>query len=443
MNILTHQAMTTEDLIPDDPFFKIPVNKLATKLSDPFMPSRKYDSFNTSQRAMVDGLEGHRFWVHISARRTGKSVGAAILALAKLLEPNTQVMIIAPNYSLSSIIWDYVTSFIVQLGIETKRKNEKDKVVVLINNSVLRLLSANNRESLVGRGANLLIIDEAALIPDNEYFERDLRPALSTYEDSRALFISTPRGKANYLYDYYLRGNVHSVDFPDWGSGLFTWESNPILSKKDVEEARKSASSEKYFLQEYYCEWAVFFGQIYSIDEDKHLKDLSYIQPRDPTFDFIAGLDIGYRDETAFIVIATDGEYYYIVDEYVTKETPTPVMAEQIKKMQEEWGIDNIYIDSAAAQMRADFAYEYDIYCDNAVKSINDGISHIQGLIEKDQLICDLSNAQRCFSSLAGYHWKIKTEVQKPEHDEHSHCCDAIRYAIYTHQKTSVGIFSG
>ena len=436
--------VTSEQKIIIKPqFFRLPVPKLATKLHDPYMPTRFYDNFNLSQRSMVSGLEGHRFWVHISARRTGKSVGAAMLALAKLLEPNQQVMIIAPNYALSSIIWEYVKSFIEQLGLETKKKNEKDKVVVLSNDSVFRLLSANNRESLVGRGANFLIIDEAALIQDNEYFERDLRPALSTYSDSRALFISTPRGKANYLYDYYLRGNVNHIEYPEWGSGLFDWTSNPILSQEDIDEARKSTTSQKYFLQEYYCEWTVFEGQIFSMDEDKHLQDLSYIQAKDPTFDFIAGLDMGYRDETAFIVIATDGEKYYIVDEYVTKETPTPVMAEKIKEMQEEWGIDNIYIDSASAQAKADLAYEYDIYCDNAIKSVNDGIAHIQGLVEKDKLICDLSNAQRCFTALSGYHWKDKIETQKPVHDEHSHPCDAIRYAIYSHQKNSVGIYAG
>ena len=61
-------------------------------------------------------------------------------------------------------------------------------------------MSANNRDSLVGRAANLLIVDEAAIIPNDEYFTRDLRPALSTFTDSRCLWISTPRGKGNYLY---------------------------------------------------------------------------------------------------------------------------------------------------------------------------------------------------------------------------------------------------
>ena len=39
--------------------------------------------------------------------------------------------------------------------------------------------------------------------------------------------------------------------------------------------------------------------------------------------------------------------------------------------------IDNIYIDSAAQQVKADFAYDYDIYCENAIKSVNDGINSL------------------------------------------------------------------
>jgi hypothetical protein len=42
--------------------------------------------------------------------------------------------------------------------------------------------------------------------------------------------------------------------------------------------------------------------------------------------------------------------------------------------------IDTIYIDSAAQQVKADFAYDYDIYCENAIKSVNDGINSLQVL---------------------------------------------------------------
>ena len=78
------------------PYFKVPVEKLTSKLPAKF----GFTEFNPSQSAMLQGLEDNRFWVHISARRTGKSSAASVLALAKLLEPNQQVIVVAPDYNL-------------------------------------------------------------------------------------------------------------------------------------------------------------------------------------------------------------------------------------------------------------------------------------------------------------------------------------------------------
>ena len=247
-----------------DKFFKLKIQKLLDRLPTPI-------EFNEAQWAMVYGLDKNRFWVQIAARRTGKSYAASVLAFAKLLEPGQQVMVVAPNFSLSSIIWDYVTDLIKNLRIEVDKFNQKDKVVKLINGSIFRLLSANNRDSLIGRAANLLIVDEAAVIPNDEYFIRDLRPALSTYRDSRCLWISTPRGKGNYLYNYFLRGN--DSEFPEWGSSLFTYRANPLLSQNDINEAQK-AMSRAMFAQEYECEWTTTEDQVYeSLNEEKHIGD--------------------------------------------------------------------------------------------------------------------------------------------------------------------------
>ncbi len=405
-------------------FFRLSIDKLLTKLPVPV-------KFNESQKAMIDGLNENRFFVHIAARRTGKSYAAAILAFGKLLEPGQQVMVVAPNFSLSSIIWDYVTDLIKQLEIEVDRFNQKDKVVRLINGSVFRLLSANNRDSLVGRAANLLIVDEAAIIPNEEYFTRDLRPALSTFKDSRCLWISTPRGKGNYLYNYYLRGT--DSEYTDWGSTLFTWRSNPLLSENDVKEAKR-AISRALFAQEYECEWTTTEAQIYeALDEGKHLGE--FVGER--FSEVIAGLDVGYRDDNVFVVIGFDGKSYYIIDEYVSKESTTSELAARIQEKMDEWNIDTIYIDSAAQQLKADFAYDYDIYCENAVKSVNDGINYLQVLIEQDNLFFDTLGSSHCFSAMSTYRWNPNTETPKPVHDWTSHPCDAIRYAIYTHSKMS------
>ena len=406
-------------------FFKIKIQKLLDKLPVPI-------DFNESQWAMVKGLDQHRFFVHIAARRTGKSFSASVLAFAKLLEPGQQVMVVAPNFSLSSIIWDYVTDLIKKLQIEVDRFNQKDKVVKLINGSVFRLLSANNRDSLVGRAANLLIVDEAAIIPNDEYFTRDLRPALSTFKDSRCLWISTPRGKSNYMFDYFNRGE--NEEYADWGSARYTWRANPLLSEKDIEEAQKTITRAMY-AQEYECEWTTTEDQIYGVlKAEKHCIEL---EGKTRYSEVIAGLDVGYRDESAFIVLGFDGENYHVIDELIEREITTSELASRVQELVDEHNIDNIYVDSAAQQLKADFAYDYDIYCENAVKSVNDGINAVQVLIEKERLFFDDERGVHTFNAMSSYKWNPNTETPKPVHDWCSHPSDAVRYAIYSHQKMS------
>jgi hypothetical protein len=194
------------------------------------------------------------------------------------------------------------------------------------------------------------------------------------------------------------------------------------------------------FLQEYECEWTSTESQIYDhIDENKHKGDYQtgrYVE-------VIAGLDVGYRDENVFVVIGFDGEKYYVLDEYSSKESTTSELASVIQEKIEEWRIDTIYIDSAAQQVKADFAYDYDIFTTNAIKSVNDGINFVQTIIEQDKLFFDNEGASYTFHAMAAYKWNQSTDIPKPVHDWASHASDAVRYALYTHHKmSSVSIYA-
>ena len=154
--------------------------------------------------------------------------------------------------------------------------------------------------------------------------------------------------------------------------------------------------------------------------------------------------ELGYKlGSNAFVVIGVRGDNYYIIDEYSSKESTTSQLAEVVSEMTDVHDIESIYIDSASAQLRADFAYDYDIQCDNAIKSVNDGISFLQVLIEHDRLFFDINNANHTFMSMSSYNWNSKTETPKPIHDWPSHSSDAVRYGIYTfHKMSSMEIYA-
>ena len=80
----------------------------------------------------------------------------------------------------------------------------------------IRDSSLSTVDSCVGRSYDLIIFDEAALGADGEAaFNVALRPTLDK-PNSKAIFISTPRGKNNWFSKFFDRG--FTEDFPEWCS---------------------------------------------------------------------------------------------------------------------------------------------------------------------------------------------------------------------------------
>jgi hypothetical protein len=294
--------------------------------------------------------------------------------------------------------------------------------------------SINQVDSCVGRSYDLIIFDEAALVDGRDAFNIALRPALDK-ENSKALFISTPRGRNNWFADFYNRG--YNDEYPEWISIKSSYHENPRHSKDDIAEAKK-IMSEAEFNQEYLADFNVYEGQVWNFDYTSCISDLSEIDISE--MDLFAGLDVGYKDPTAFCIIGYnwDKEKFYLVAEYLEAERTTEYHAIRIKKLMEKWDVDWIYIDSAAQQTRFDFAQNFDISTINAKKSVLDGIAHVAAIVDNDTLVVD----QTCYHALQAldqYQWDANPNLlrEKPKHNQYSHMADALRYALYTFQVTA------
>ena len=199
--------------------------------------------------------------------------------------------------------------------------------------------------------------------------------------------------------------------------------------------------SEAEFNQEYLADFNVFEGQIWRFNHEQCIGNFSEIEVRE--MDVFAGLDVGYKDPTAFCVIAYDWdtETYHVLDEYYNSERTTEQHATEIQKLIQKWDIDYIYIDSAAQQTRYDFAQNYDISTINAKKSVLDGIGHVAGIVDNDKLHVD-QKCKEVLMALDQYQWDPNPNLmkEKPKHDMASHMADALRYALYTFE-TSVTSF--
>ena len=418
------------DLPAEDRFIKLPIKGYLDLLGV---------SPNTSQTAIINAINNpkYRFVCAAVSRRQGKTYISNIIGQLVCLVPNSHVLLMSPNYSLSQISFDLQRNLIKHFDLEVTRDNAKDKVIELSNQSTIRMGSINQVDSVVGRSYDLIIFDEAALTDGRDAFNVALRPTLDK-DNSKAMFISTPRGRNNYFAEFYYRG--YSDEFPEWLSIKATWHENPRVSEDDIKEAKKTMS-EAEFNQEYLADFNVFEGQIWRFNHEQCIGNFSEIEVG--RMDVFAGLDVGYKDPTAFCVIAYDWdtETYHVLDEYYNSERTTEQHAAEIQKLIQKWDIDYIYIDSAAQQTRYDFAQNYDISTINAKKSVLDGIGHVAGIVDNDKLHVD-QKCKEVLMALDQYQWDPNPNLmkEKPKHDMASHMADALRYALYTFE-TSVTSF--
>ena len=424
---------TIEIFSQEQRFLKLPVERYATQVRE----RRIIDGeLNAPQIALINAVNNprYRFIVAALSRRVGKTTVANMIAQLVSLIPGSHVLIMSPNYSLSSISFELQRNYIRKFELEVTKDNSKDRIIELSNGSTVRMGSVSQVDSCVGRSYDLILFDEAALSTAGEdAFNIALRPTLDKV-GSKAIFISTPRGKMNWFSRFFDRG--FSPHYPNWVSIHADYRENPRASETDIAEAR-STMSKAEFEQEYEASFSSFVGQIYQFNSETCVEDLS---DRDfNSCEKIMGLDIGFKDATAGVVLAWDGEKYYAIDEYYDSEKTTAKHAESIRELEERYDIQFIFIDSAAQQTRYDWAVEYDLSTINANKSVLDGIAYVQMLVENDKLIVD-PKCEHLLQCLDQYRWDPNENLlkERPVHDEYSHMADALRYALYTYQ-TSIG----
>jgi phage terminase large subunit len=330
------------------------------------------------------------------------------------------------------------------------RDNAKDRIIELTNGSLIKIASVSRVDSAVGRSYDLIIFDEAALNDaGGQAFNIALRPTLDKPE-SKCIFISTPRGD-NWFREFFDRG--FSDEHPEWLSIWADYTENPRASEEDVAQARRDMSHAE-FEQEYLANFVTFEGQVWSF-KNSCIQDCTSLINRvvaEPVrHELIAGLDLGFRDQTALVVLLVEVDSegrnkYYLIDEYVATHRSTEAHAREIQERVDLYDLDYIFADSAAAQSRYDLAATYDISTVGAIKSKIDGIGAVGAVIDNDRLIIHEECTESIYAvrnykwkgNVEGGAWNIETE--KTEHNRASHCADAIRYAIYTYERSLGGI---
>jgi len=179
-------------------------------------------------------------------RQWGKSTVAAIKALHRAFSAAGSLVIVAsPTERQSAEFLRKASEFVLRLGVRPRGDGKNSTSLLLPNGS--RIIGLPGKEGTI-RGfsaVSLLVIDEAARVPDAVY--KALRPMLAV-ADGDLWMLSTPAGKSGFFYE-------------NWEHGGDEWERMAVpatecsrISEKFLEEERRQMG-EIWFRQEYMCEF--------------------------------------------------------------------------------------------------------------------------------------------------------------------------------------------
>jgi hypothetical protein len=383
---------------------------------------------SAAQRQIADAPQ--RFRVACCGRRFGKTTLAVreILKIAK--DPNKEVYYVSPSYRMSkTIVFKKLKNKLLDLRW-VKKINETELSFLLKNGSTISLKGADNYDSLRGVGLDGLVMDEAADI-DSEAFFEVLRPALADRQ-GKALFLGTPKG-LNWFKDLF----DMAEQFPnEWASFSFTTLDGGQVSKEEIEAARRDLD-ERTFEQEFLASFINFSGRIfYAFDRANNIRHFNGDIPRE----LHIGIDFNVDPITA-VVFVRQGNILHAIDEIRIFGSNTDELVAEIKSRYPEKSIIT-YPDPAgqarktSAGGRTDHTIlrtaGFQVKAPHSHNPVRDGINAVNAKLRSSTGITTLfidPKLKYTIETMEKFCYKEGTSI--PDKDSgFDHLADAFRYCV-------------
>ncbi len=192
-----------------------------------------------------------------TGRRVGKTLTDARLAVERALA-GARVLEAAPVYDQTEAFWSYVKVIcrdLIKHGVVEKRETER--VMTFPGGGRIRSKTAWDADTLRGDNADLLILDEFAMMNPSAWTEVGAPMLLD--RDGDAIFTSTPRRK-NHFYHMFLK--AQQDDSGRWAVFTASTYDNPHLSAAALRDIDSDMTAEM-IRQELYAEFLDSEGAVF------------------------------------------------------------------------------------------------------------------------------------------------------------------------------------
>ncbi|RKY98248.1 MAG: hypothetical protein DRQ10_07620 [Candidatus Hydrothermota bacterium] len=293
--------------------------------------------------------DDHPYIIVASARQVGKSTMVSARALWEALaNDGITVLILAPTFRQSQITFRKIRAAIERNKRIFSRliKRLRSDYIQFINDSEIYCLPAGE-EGITIRGftADVLIIDEAAFVPDEVF--ASVLPSITT-RHSKLYLLGTPAGKTGFFWKAW--------NNPQFKRYRIRASDCPIHKKEKIELAKTLMPSLK-FKTEYEAEFVEEMDTFFSpSDINSAVIDIPPLTGpiNNPAIrGYYIGVDVARmgKDETVYIVIeASKAEsdlqpVYRIVYAKAEAKTPLTAVAENVKELIRIWKPKAVAID--------------------------------------------------------------------------------------------------
>jgi hypothetical protein len=171
-------------------------------------------------------------------------------------------------------------------------------------------------------GVTVLVIDEAARVPDDLY--KAVRPMLAT-TNGQLILLSTPYGRRGFFYKAWVRGGS------EWTRIEVPASKVSRIKPETIDEDRQELG-ESYIRQEYFCSFEAMEGLVYP----DFARLVAEGKPDDAKRAWaygkkVGGIDFGFRDPFAAVwgVLDSDGVLWLTGEHYCRGRT-LPFHAQQL-----------------------------------------------------------------------------------------------------------------
>lgn len=360
----------------------------------------------------IDVLEGdHPRLLLNCCRQAGKSTVVAMLGLVQaMFVPGTKVLLVSRSFRQSSELFRIVLDFHRRLGSPFLERRTGEELVLTTGG---RIVCVPCREETI-RGfssVTLLVIDEAARVPDNLY--RTVRPMLAV-SSGRLICLSTPYGKRGFFHETWAQGG------DDWKRIEVRAECVARITPEFLEQERR-ALGESWFRQEYCCSFEALEGLVYP-----DFARCVVAGPAPAGGRRVGGIDFGFRNPFAALwgTLDRDG-VLWLTGEHYARQRPLSYHAAHLPR-DVFWYAD----PSGALEINELRAANFKVRAGD--NSIRPGIAALSARLENGTLRLIAGACPNLLAEAELYRYSDDPYECRQEMpvDDHNHALAALRYLV-------------